>query len=198
MRAFGNVILAALASCLLGGVLIAGMVYLRLGIQLGPYPEFEFTVIMMGEVVTALGTAVILAVVLAVGGTESAVRRTALVLAVLLVTALAGLEVFGLVTQGTAALSASNAFAEDAPFLVAVAIPGLQRHGIGRLPDVEGEKPAKKTFKTYAIKGDTGEPLFDGGATAESMTGLRHFQTLIAAENRLYVAADDAVYAFSF
>ena len=27
----------------------------------------------------------------------------------------------------------------------------LQRHGIGRLPDVEGEKPAKKKFKTYAI-----------------------------------------------
>jgi transposase InsO family protein len=27
----------------------------------------------------------------------------------------------------------------------------LQRHGIGRLPDVEGNKPAKKTFKTYPI-----------------------------------------------
>lgn len=27
----------------------------------------------------------------------------------------------------------------------------LQRHGIGRLPDVEGAKPAKKKFKTYPI-----------------------------------------------
>jgi transposase InsO family protein len=27
----------------------------------------------------------------------------------------------------------------------------LQRHGIARLPDVEGDKPAKKTFKTYPI-----------------------------------------------
>ena len=27
----------------------------------------------------------------------------------------------------------------------------LQRHGIGRLPDVEGDKPHKKTFKTYPI-----------------------------------------------
>ena len=27
----------------------------------------------------------------------------------------------------------------------------LQRHGIGRLPDVDGDKPAKKTFKTYPI-----------------------------------------------
>ena len=27
----------------------------------------------------------------------------------------------------------------------------LQRHGISRLPDVEGDKPAKKTFETYPI-----------------------------------------------
>lgn len=27
----------------------------------------------------------------------------------------------------------------------------LQRHGIGRLPDVEGDKPAKKKFKSYPI-----------------------------------------------
>src|ERR1700690_1179094 len=27
----------------------------------------------------------------------------------------------------------------------------LQRHGSGRLPDIEGEKPAKKKFKTYSI-----------------------------------------------
>ncbi|PXW52502.1 hypothetical protein C7450_11676 [Chelatococcus asaccharovorans] len=27
----------------------------------------------------------------------------------------------------------------------------LQRHGIARLPDVEGDKPAKKKFKSYPI-----------------------------------------------
>jgi transposase-like protein len=27
----------------------------------------------------------------------------------------------------------------------------LKRHGISRLPEIEGEKPAKKTFKTYPI-----------------------------------------------
>ena len=27
----------------------------------------------------------------------------------------------------------------------------LQRHGISRLPEVEGDKPAKKKFKTYPI-----------------------------------------------
>src|ERR1700743_600047 len=27
----------------------------------------------------------------------------------------------------------------------------LQRHGVGRLPDIEGDKPAKKKFKSYPI-----------------------------------------------
>jgi hypothetical protein len=47
-------------------------------------------------------------------------------------------------------------------------------------------------------RGDTGEPIFTGGGFAEAMTGLRHFQTLIAAGDRLYVAADGRVYAFAF
>ena len=32
---------------------------------------------------------------------------------------------------------------------------------------------------------------------AGAMRGLHHFQTLIAAEDRLYVAADGAIYAFA-
>ncbi|MGD0191628.1 MAG: hypothetical protein ABSD74_12875 [Rhizomicrobium sp.] len=39
-----------------------------------------------------------------------------------------------------------------------------------------------------------GHVVFSGGNTP--MTGLHHFQTLIAAEGRLYIAADDRVYAF--
>jgi hypothetical protein len=27
----------------------------------------------------------------------------------------------------------------------------LQRHGISRLPEIEGDKPSKKKFKTYPI-----------------------------------------------
>jgi hypothetical protein len=30
------------------------------------------------------------------------------------------------------------------------------------------------------------------------MSGLRHFQTLIATQDRLYVGADDRIYAFGF
>jgi transposase len=35
----------------------------------------------------------------------------------------------------------------------------LQRHGIGRLPDVEGDRPQKKKFKSYPIGGATCVPV---------------------------------------
>jgi outer membrane protein assembly factor BamB len=46
----------------------------------------------------------------------------------------------------------------------------------------------------HAFRGDTGQPLFTSGTLA----GLRHFQTLIATQNHLYIGADDRVYAFAF
>ncbi|HEY6257080.1 MAG TPA: hypothetical protein VIY51_14950 [Xanthobacteraceae bacterium] len=51
--------------------------------------------------------------------------------------------------------------------------------------------------RLHAFKGDTGEPLLPGGAGVR-MTGLEHFQTLIAAKNRLYVSAEGRVFAFAF
>jgi outer membrane protein assembly factor BamB len=46
--------------------------------------------------------------------------------------------------------------------------------------------------RLHALRGDTGAPLF----TSEPLAGLRHFQTLIATQDRLYVGADGRVYAF--
>jgi hypothetical protein len=43
-----------------------------------------------------------------------------------------------------------------------------------------------------AFRGDTGAPLFE----SQPLAGLRHFQTLIATQDRLYVGADGRVYAF--
>jgi len=51
--------------------------------------------------------------------------------------------------------------------------------------------------RLHGFRGDTGEPIFSGGAD-ETMRGLRHFQTLIATQDRLYVGADGHVYAFMF
>lgn len=48
--------------------------------------------------------------------------------------------------------------------------------------------------RLHGYRGDTGEPLFTSGPLA----GLHHFQTLLPAAGRLYVGADDRVYAFSY
>ena len=48
----------------------------------------------------------------------------------------------------------------------------------------------------HGFRGDTGEALFT--EPHQPMTGLRRLQTLIATEDRLYVAADGSIYAFGF
>ncbi len=50
----------------------------------------------------------------------------------------------------------------------------------------------------HGFRGDTGEQIFSGGRADDVMSGLRHFQTLIATQDRLYVGADGRIYAFSF
>jgi hypothetical protein len=49
----------------------------------------------------------------------------------------------------------------------------------------------------HGFRGDTGAVLF-GGSPGDRLTGLRHFETLIATRDRLYVGADGRLYAFSF
>jgi hypothetical protein len=51
--------------------------------------------------------------------------------------------------------------------------------------------------RLHGFKGDTGEPLLPAGA-GPAMVGLRHFQTMIATRDRLYVGADGRIYAFAF
>jgi outer membrane protein assembly factor BamB len=48
----------------------------------------------------------------------------------------------------------------------------------------------------HAFNATTGAVLFSGSGTG--MSGLHHFQTLISAEGRLYVAGDNKVYAFTY
>jgi hypothetical protein len=48
--------------------------------------------------------------------------------------------------------------------------------------------------RLYGFRGDTGAVLF----TSAPLSGLRHFQTLIATPSRLYVGSDGRLYAFSF
>ncbi len=50
----------------------------------------------------------------------------------------------------------------------------------------------------HGYEGDNGAVLFNGGRRTNKMTGLRRFQTILAAEDRLYVTGDNQLYAFSF
>ena len=52
--------------------------------------------------------------------------------------------------------------------------------------------------RLHGYRGDTGEPLFDGGGPEDALTGLRHFQDLLATGDRLNVGADGRLYAFAF
>ena len=52
--------------------------------------------------------------------------------------------------------------------------------------------------RLHGFRGDTGAVVFAGGGAAEAMGQVRRFQTLIAVGDRLYVAADQHVYAFAF
>jgi hypothetical protein len=58
--------------------------------------------------------------------------------------------------------------------------------------DAEGDD------RLHAFRGDTGEVLFDGGGPGDQMSGLHHFQDLLPAGGRLYVGADDRLYAFAY
>jgi hypothetical protein len=51
--------------------------------------------------------------------------------------------------------------------------------------------------RLHGFKGDTGEPLLPAARPA-AMVGLRHFQTLIATRDHLYVGADGRISAFTF
>lgn len=50
--------------------------------------------------------------------------------------------------------------------------------------------------RVHGFRGDTGQELYAGGGSGDSMTGLRHFVTILAAAGRFYVAGDGRVFAF--
>ncbi len=48
----------------------------------------------------------------------------------------------------------------------------------------------------HAWNAETGAPIFTGGAAGDAMTGVRQFTSPIAVHGRIFVAADDRLYAF--
>lgn len=66
----------------------------------------------------------------------------------------------------------------------------------GRADPIVWIAGAEGDDRLHGFRGDTGEPLYSGPTPV--MSGLRHFQGLIATENRLYVGADGRIYGFAF
>jgi outer membrane protein assembly factor BamB len=56
---------------------------------------------------------------------------------------------------------------------------------------------AESGSRLLAFDGETGGVLFDGGGPSEQMTYVRRFQTPIAVDGRIFVAADNELYAFT-
>ena len=53
------------------------------------------------------------------------------------------------------------------------------------------------TNRLYALDGQTGQMVFTGGGTNEQMTQVRRFQTPIVVNGRIFVAADNELFAFT-
>lgn len=51
--------------------------------------------------------------------------------------------------------------------------------------------------KLYALDGETGQAIFSGGKSTDTMTSINNFQTAIVANGRVFVAASAQVYAFT-
>ncbi len=73
-----------------------------------------------------------------------------------------------------------------------VTTTGAQTEPIVWITGAEGDN------RLHGFRGDTGEELFAGGASADAMSGLRHFGTILVAAHRLYIPADGRIYAFTY
>jgi hypothetical protein len=70
----------------------------------------------------------------------------------------------------------------------AVGTEGLNPKGTGALP---GDN------RLHGFDGDTGEVIFDGGGDGDVMTSTRRYITPIATHGRIFVAANDQLFAFA-
>jgi hypothetical protein len=57
---------------------------------------------------------------------------------------------------------------------------------------------AEDSNRLRGFRGDTGAVVFAGGGSAEAMSEVRRFQAPIVVGRRVYVAADQRLYAFAF
>ena len=125
LRTIGVVAVGAIMSFLVAMGVLAGASLLGIIAQPGPHQGFEIAAVTIGMAIVALGSAIIFAIVLAVGGRRTAVTRTAIALMVLLALVLAAPAILGLVTTDPGDMEARDALGALAAYLVVIAVPGL-------------------------------------------------------------------------
>jgi hypothetical protein len=125
LHTIGAVALGAVISFLVAMGVVAGCAFLGLVAQPGPHQDFEIAAVTIGMAIVAVGCSFIFAIVLAAGGRQTAITRTAIALTILLVLVLAAPAVLGLVTTAPEDIEARDALAALATFLMVIAVPGL-------------------------------------------------------------------------
>lgn len=103
--------------------------------------------------------------------------------------------------DGRGSLTVLKVSADDRPTLSTAWCGPVRGSGAPIVTTTDGEANpivwvlgAEGDEQLHGFRGDTGAPLF----RSEPLPGLRHFQTLIAAHNHIYVAADGRIFAFAF
>jgi outer membrane protein assembly factor BamB len=67
----------------------------------------------------------------------------------------------------------------------------------GRSESIVWTVGTEASNRLHAFDGETGEELFAGGSQDEQMSRVQNFQTPIVVNGRIFVAANDRVYAFT-
>jgi hypothetical protein len=108
------------------------------------------------------------------------------------------------VTPQSSTLVAYRVMAGNPPAVSSSWSAGMTGHGSPFVTSTDGTNHAivwdigsEGDQRLHGFNGDTGAVIFNGGGADELMSGLRRYNTGIAAHGRIYVAGDNQVYAFT-
>jgi hypothetical protein len=124
-RCIARLALSTAVSSALAALLVFSAVELNLGLRAGPHLDTELAIVFVLEVLIAVGSAIVIGIIVLAGGARVAVSLGTILLATLLVGALAGVEIFGQTASGSIDFTKSEELARDLPFLLLVGLPGL-------------------------------------------------------------------------
>jgi hypothetical protein len=125
MRTLAVLAMGAIASLLVAMGVLGGAMALGLIAQPGPHQVFEIAAESIGVAAVAVGTAIIFAIVLAIGGRRVAIRWTAFALLACLVLALAAPAILGLMTTDSGDVDGQDQLRLLAVFLTVIALSGV-------------------------------------------------------------------------